>query len=1179
MDNCGIIRTALQLGGGTESDGSYVHPYHLLGGYVKLLSTDEAGLRVMLGDSLNNDDLDACREFFREKKLDLKLMKIGLPLVMQYLSDFSEDEKNCRELVDRILSQQETMSSRELLVKILQGEEEMLSHFAEGRSAADVFSYAEELKQNHRAKQEAASAGSGNAPETGENGGSEAAGSAEGKTAGSEPTDGQKADSHGETSANEAEKELTGKERFEKLTQLARSLRVSLLSEVMGQEEPIREFVQGCYQGTVLASSGKREKPKAAFLFVGPPGVGKTLLAQTAAKSLGYPSLMLNMSEYSTHQSHEGLIGISGFYNNAQEGRLLKFVRENPKSILIFDEIEKAHRNVIQIFLQILDQGKVDNAFQRNTTSFKDTIIIFTSNACASIYEGSDEIIANTPKSVILSALRSEKNPDTGQPLFPAAICSRIASGNVIMFNHLGVRIMYKMVTGSFERIAESFHSEYGYSLSFDERIPLLFLFHYGNSLDARIASEQSEKFIKSELYEISRQQESHPALMDEIEQISLELDIDSANADPAIRDLFDVSGAFKIAVICRPEDRAVFTPQEKQEGDEILFVDSLKELEELLKDELTMVLVDPKCGMTDSSARGVSLDDYDAFGVHAFRMALESSSIAPVYLIETRDALMDTDRQTFFQQGAAGCINIDGATPASVQRQIRQYCETIRMEDKGREFSRQGYVLDYNSAQIPDGKTLRIQFHQLRKHQALDAESAQAFLSDAERPDVRFDDVIGAENAKEELQYYIRFLKNPAAFIKEGGKPAKGLLLYGPPGTGKTMLARAMAGESKISFIQTSASDFLSKWLGQSEENIRKVFKRAKQYAPAIIFIDEIDAIGKVRTGEAPGRESALNTLLTQLDGFEVDLKRPVFVIAATNYAVEAKGNGRMTLDPALVRRFDNRIYVDLPNEKERIQYLTLAVAKKQFDPVPESVIKNLAARTPGLSIAILQNVVDLAYRNAKREGRAAQGSDLMTALEEYNYGEKHDWGEEYCRSVAIHESGHAYLAWLSGEKPSYVTIVSRGDFGGYMAHENNEKKPNFTREELLWRIRCALAGRASEEVFFGREASLNTGASSDLVSATNCALRMICEFGMAEENLIALPFEKIAQTAMAAGYVQRASDLLRREMETTIGLLSKGKEAVQKLADELLKKNHLTGEEILALLEESEGGQQPER
>ena len=146
-------------------------------------------------------------------------------------------------------------------------------------------------------------------------------------------------------------------------------------------------------------------------------------------------------------------------------------------------------------------------------------------------------------------------------------------------------------------------------------------------------------------------------------------------------------------------------------------------------------------------------------------------------------------------------------------------------------------------------------------------------------------------------------------------------------------------------------------------------------------------------------------------------------------------------------------------------------------------------------------------------------------------------------------------------------------------MAHENNEKKPNFTREELLWRIRCALAGRASEEVFFGREASLNTGASSDLVSATNCALRMICEFGMAEENLIALPFEKIAQTAMAAGYVQRASDLLRREMETTIGLLSKGKEAVQKLADELLKKNHLTGEEILALLEESEGGQQPER
>jgi ATP-dependent Zn protease len=247
------------------------------------------------------------------------------------------------------------------------------------------------------------------------------------------------------------------------------------------------------------------------------------------------------------------------------------------------------------------------------------------------------------------------------------------------------------------------------------------------------------------------------------------------------------------------------------------------------------------------------------------------------------------------------------------------------------------------------------------------------------------------------------------------------------------------------------------------------------------------------------------------------------------------------------------------------------MSVEKKGFGEISEDVLKNLAERTPGLSIAILQNVVDLAFRNARKEDRLPDGHDLQNALEEYNYGEKREWNEAYYRSVAIHESGHAYLAYLSGEKPSYMTIESRGNFGGYMSHENGEDKPNYTKEDLIWRIRCALGGRAAEEVFYGKEAALNTGASSDLQSATKYALNMICNYGMMDGQLLAIPFETIAGTPLAADYLARVNQLLQREMQTTIQLLTEGKERVQRLAEQLLANNHLTGDEIQEVLAEN--------
>ena len=590
---------------------------------------------------------------------------------------------------------------------------------------------------------------------------------------------------------------------------------------------------------------------------------------------------------------------------------------------------------------------------------------------------------------------------------------------------------------------------------------------------------------------------------------------------------------------------------------------DFLKSLEH----DISFAVIDLACGLKENSSGGVSLDDYDSEGISAFESLENAASTVPVYIFESDRKLTETDKNIFLQRGANDVIS--GISPEAVSRSIRQIAEEIFMEEQGGAFAGKGYVLTFNTAQISEGSVLTVRYHGMKKKQALDSDSAKSMLLDAERPAVRFDDVIGAENAKDELRYFIKYLRNPKKFMLEGGKPAKGVLLYGPPGTGKTMLARAMAGESNVSFIQTSATEFMNKWVGQSEQNVRDIFARARKHAPTIIFIDEIDAIGKTRDGSSPHTESVLNTLLTELDGFKIDLKRPVFVLAATNYGVEGREGNALTLDNALVRRFDNKVYVDLPNEKERAKYISLAVSKKGFTDIDEDTIKNVAARTPGMSIALLQNIIDLAFRNAGRLGRKPNGTDLQNALEEDRYGEKHEWSEEYYKNVAIHESGHAYIAYLSGEKPTYMTIVSRGNFGGYMSR-SFESKPSFTKEELVWQIRCALAGRAAEEVFCGKSAAANTGAASDLQMATKYALQMICEYGMAEGRMLSLSFDKIAGTPTGAEYLEKANNLINEEMRTTLKLVSDGKDMIERLASQVLINNNLTGEQIIAILDE---------
>ena len=509
--------------------------------------------------------------------------------------------------------------------------------------------------------------------------------------------------------------------------------------------------------------------------------------------------------------------------------------------------------------------------------------------------------------------------------------------------------------------------------------------------------------------------------------------------------------------------------------------------------------------------------------------------------------------------------------------------CQRVHRENMADRLGRERKVLTFDTAPqlSKDGRQATVRLRHLRLIRALASADAGEVLNEVERPRMCFDDVIGADSAKEELTFFIDYLKNPRRFAALGLKPPKGVLLHGAPGTGKTMLARAMAGESDVAFIPVSASSFVTIWQGSGPQSVRDLFARARRYAPAIVFIDEIDSIGRVRTGSpgtGHGEEMALNALLTEMDGFaSTTPDRPVFVLAATNFKVETDNpelpeRSARSLDPALVRRFSRTILVDLPDTAARKKYLAIRLGAAKSGGVSEAGLNLLAEKSAGMSIANLEQVIELASREALRQNVPMSDDLLQDAMDTAREGEAKEWTPEFLETTAKHEAGHTLMYWLSGWWSPEVSIIARADRGGGMRRcEAELKRESHTREELLARIRTLLGGRAAELLYYGRDRGLTTGASGDLEHATQAARQMICCYGMEEEfGLLATP--ELLQQAIGSPVYQKVNELvgriLKAEMEKTHKALEKHRDKLDAVSNALLRRNRLVRKDLDVLL-----------
>lgn len=450
----------------------------------------------------------------------------------------------------------------------------------------------------------------------------------------------------------------------------------------------------------------------------------------------------------------------------------------------------------------------------------------------------------------------------------------------------------------------------------------------------------------------------------------------------------------------------------------------------------------------------------------------------------------------------------------------------------------------------------------------------------------ITFKDVAGQDEAKESLQEVVDFLHNPGKYTAIGAKLPKGALLVGPPGTGKTLLAKAVAGEAHVPFFSLSGSDFVEMFVGVGASRVRDLFEEAKKNAPCIIFIDEVDAIGKSRDSRYGGndeREQTLNQLLAEMDGF--DTSKGLLILAATNRPE--------VLDPALLRpgRFDRRVIVDRPDLKGRVSILKVHAKNVSLDETVD--LEGIALATSGAVGSDLANMMNEAAILAVKNGRSAVSQkDLLEAVEVVLVGkEKKDriLSTEERKIVSYHEVGHALVSALQkdSEPVQKITIVPRTMGAlGYVMHVPEEEKFLNTRKELEAMLVGYLGGRAAEEIVFD---TVTTGASNDIEQATKVARAMITQYGMSDRfglmGLAETQNQYLDGKAMlncgdstATEIDHEVMKLLKKSYDEAKRLLSENRDVMDKIAEFLIQKETITGKEFMKIFHEAKGIQEPE-
>lgn len=965
---------------------------------------------------------------------------------------------------------------------------------------------------------------------------------------------------------------------FSELSQYYVNLRNQLSETIICQDAAIRKFVQGLMKGRMRTDTDN-SGPEATYLFVGPPGVGKTFLAETAAKVSGRDYKIFQMNEYAGTQSNEELIGFAKTWKNSREGKLTGFVARHPNAVIVFDEIEKAHINTLHQFLSILEGGFLTDLYTERDVDFTNTILIFTTNAGRDFYEEKkDMLISSISESMIVDALKNDKKPD-GTPCMPTEILSRLAKGNIIGFDHMNPAKLVPIIKKGIRQGKEIVRSKLGLECQYDVSVlPYIFLYHLGTQLDARVAATRSRDFIKECMYNLVERIGENPTRF--IEAGTSQVIFEVENEDVA-RQFIEPDEKSKVMLVSYRKDRGLFSPEDNdrfvrfdawdqtdEQGNQI----KVKEI--LTQHDISAILIDPfmtGVSLTESQEELEGLMHMNTHGNNVLQWLLKQKDIPPVYALELRNQISLADQMELQRQGVKGILNLINMDADACKKVVNDLVYELFLASKVDALTSKGRSLEFDIGHRIDENGITLRLHNFKLITNMSVDAVDVVVGDGKKPEITFEDVIGAENAKEELRKFIRFINEPEMYRRSGLQVSKGILLYGPPGTGKTVLAKALAAEADCPFIATTGAQFVN-----GSKDISKVFQLARKYAPSVVFIDEIDSFALDRSRTDSVRATILNNLLTEMDGFSTRTSKPVFVIAATNAAqMPSVGGNNIFLDTALQRRFTKKVYVDLPNREERLCYLNqckkkIAAKVYNLNNLLDEELNEFSRLTAGHSIAEMENVINIALGRAAESNENVTKELLINCFEESVYGEKLKISEHHLLTTALHEAGHAFLGFENGERfyPEYATLVARANYLGMVAHNIEDDYCGYSKDDYRKQIRMKLAGRAAEIVFNGPDEGLTTGAGSDLEGATYCAAAILSRYGMEEGYMPVISMDTMLKSPLAETYYTKLNEILETELKNTIRIIEDNKDKLERLAEALIEKSRLETEEMYEVL-----------
>jgi len=959
-----------------------------------------------------------------------------------------------------------------------------------------------------------------------------------------------------------------------------------LSRKVVGQPAAIKQISDAMFAAGLFDRS-HLSTPAALLLFLGPPGVGKTYTAQTMAEVICEEDkeafLRLDMSSYADPNAFRILVGFEPSYSGARPGLLTEHVQKHPVSVILVDEIEKAHPSIHNLFLQVLDSGRLEDKYEKKNVPFSGCIIIFTTNLGRDLYlaKNTGGVLGATKISrpQVLEALRSATHPLSGAPILSPEFCSRLAKGYPIFFQQLRPVHLEAIAELAVKELSLDFEKSLGVPIRVaDPRVLMLMILRLGPDLDARTVSSGVPLMVMDAFRDfLTHHQKELFGGERHFERIrALKLALPSPADAPDIHELNETG--YSVLVLCNPPIPTVLQRFRRYTWSVHHEVGSAIEM--LRGGRIDFALLDAEFRQMEGASPGIGA----ARALRALRVCYP----------ELRVFVYHKTSPITGEQLAAERLALANGAQGRVSGTFEEWAENPEespLEDTRRAVLRESFIeetfrtrktfeFEWEAQLETDDKAENIVMRptDLRDTTLVASRDRAARLSFTGVPTERFSQIAGAVQAKERLREIISWMRDPAAIRSLGVDLPTGILLEGPPGNGKTLLARATAGEAGLPFFAANATDFASKWVGESEKNVRELFERAAAYAPSILFIDEIDAIGSRRSSfEANYHDQILTQLLVSMDGF-TKAERPVFFLAATNRAD--------LLDPALKRpgRFDYVITIDVLGLEARRELLTIALAEV---PCAEGVdLDELARASWGLSGAQLNQVVKeaaiIAYRETGPDRAAADirltMDHLREALTNVKFGlrtENTAQSEESLRLTAIHEAGHALVAEI--EKPGSVqqaTILPRAQALGFVESVPEHELQSYTRKEIKGRIRTALAGRSAVMLVAGPDA-VSAGCCNDLEVATRLACRAVGAFGMSDEfgSLSLSELQRhLPQSGIGDKVAEQVTHLVSEQESAVREMLTRYRKALDSIAEELMRTETLLGTEIRSIMKSNQ-------